>query len=101
MYDTIRSDFPDNEEARAYLATRPLYIKSVDGGQAALKINDPKFVQAIRQCVQEFDVCFEDIPTTKMWELYAEFLSKWRDIVAEANLVSAIQCIAIQHSNKY
>ncbi|GAB5585659.1 U3 snoRNP protein [Umbelopsis nana] len=86
VYDTIRTDFPHNEEARAYLASRPLYVKSLDGGQSALKINDPNFVKAIRQCVQEFDKCVEDIPTTKMWEMYTEFLSKWREAVTEENL---------------
>ncbi|CAO3681564.1 unnamed protein product [Umbelopsis ramanniana] len=86
VYDTIRRDFPENEEARAYLASRPLYVKSAEGGQAALKINDPKFVQAIRQCVQEFDSCVKDIPTILMWELYAGFLSEWREAVTEPNL---------------
>ncbi|KAH8555222.1 U3 small nucleolar RNA-associated protein 6-domain-containing protein [Umbelopsis sp. PMI_123] len=86
VYETIRRDFSENEEARAYLASRPLYVKSVNGGQAALKINDPKFVQAIRQCVQEFDSCVEDIPTTKMWELYTRFLSEWGETVTEPNL---------------
>lgn len=86
VYDTIRRDFPENEEARAYLASRPLYVKSAEGGQSALKINDPKFVQAIRQCVQEFDSCVKDIPTILMWELYAEFLSEWRETVTEPNL---------------
>lgn len=87
MYDTIRRDFPENEKARAYLASRPLYVKSAEGGQAALKINDPKFVQAIRLCVQEFDSCVKDIPTISMWELYAGFLSEWRETVTEPNLV--------------
>ncbi|KAI8576019.1 hypothetical protein K450DRAFT_258984 [Umbelopsis ramanniana AG] len=86
VYDTIRRDFPENEEARAYLASRPLYVKSAEGGQAALKINDPKFVQAIRQCIQEFDSCVKDIPTILMWELYAGFLSEWRETVTEPNL---------------
>ncbi|CAM0143018.1 U3 snoRNP protein [Umbelopsis sp. WA50703] len=86
VYDTIRDDFADNEYARAYLASRHLNAKNEEDGQTTIKINDPKFVQAIRACVQEFDICVQDIPTTKMWELYSDFLTKWRDAVTEPNL---------------
>lgn len=90
MYDTIKNDFANNEDARAYLAARHLNAKNEENGYTTIKINDPKFVQAIRESVQEFDVCVQDIPTTKMWELYSDFLTKWQDVVTEANLVSEI-----------
>lgn len=94
VYDTIRRDMNENPEARAFLASRHLFVlekKEDEEGEEEEKshyisVNDPAFVTAIRKSVQEFETATKELNTPKMWELYVTFLLNWVTLVSEENL---------------
>lgn len=93
VYDTIRRDMNENPEARAFLASRHLFVleKKEDEEEEEEKshyisVNDPAFVTAIRKSVQEFETATKELNTPKMWELYVTFLLNWVTLVSEENL---------------
>ncbi|RUO96831.1 hypothetical protein BC936DRAFT_141398, partial [Jimgerdemannia flammicorona] len=80
IYESIRRDFPQNTEARSYLAARHLSrANEVD-------VENPEFVKGLRSCVEEFGRCVEELPTSEMWEHYTRFLEQWRRKVTDENL---------------
>ncbi|KAI8371436.1 U3 small nucleolar RNA-associated protein 6-domain-containing protein [Radiomyces spectabilis] len=96
VYDTIRRDMGNVPAARKYLAERHLFAKKPVRSAADLEeeaspsvyisVSDPQFVEAVKNCVRDFDQAVADVPQPEMWELYIDFLFRWQQLVQEENL---------------
>lgn len=108
VVETIQRDMADRPDARAYLASRHLFVQKTeeDGTSKYIACSDPAFVPALKACVEEFNQAIQvkiilisslagllttcilqDLPNAEMHERYIEFLQGWIDITTEENMV--------------
>ncbi|CDH56617.1 u3 small nucleolar rna-associated protein 6homolog [Lichtheimia corymbifera JMRC:FSU:9682] len=88
VVETIQRDMADRPDARAYLASRHLFVQKTeeDGTSKYIACSDPAFVPALKACVEEFNQAIQDLPTAEMHERYIDFLQGWIDITTEENM---------------
>ncbi|KAK9727368.1 U3 snoRNP protein [Basidiobolus ranarum] len=77
VYESIKSDFPHNESARA------LYIEK---SLAGVDPNSVEYVNGVKKCTQGFSEVLQELGTGTMWEKYCGFLKRCHGRVSEENL---------------
>jgi hypothetical protein len=77
VYESIKEDFNNDEEAQAILCER--FVNNVD-------VNDSEFPLKLKMSVDAFENCVTKINNKKIWQCYRNFLQKYLEMCEEENL---------------
>ncbi|KAJ1962279.1 U3 snoRNP protein [Dipsacomyces acuminosporus] len=81
VLESIKQDFADDVEARAYLCVAHL---------ANANVTSPEFVDHLRLAVENYKQALADLDTKEMWSKYAEFLTQWRDVAQTSDEMQSL-----------
>jgi len=77
IYESIKEDFKNDEEAQAILCER--FVNNVD-------VNDSEFPLKLKMSIDAFEKCLIEINNKKIWQCYRDFLQKYLEMCEEENL---------------
>ncbi|OUM68824.1 hypothetical protein PIROE2DRAFT_3342, partial [Piromyces sp. E2] len=77
IYESIKEDFKNDEEAQAILCER--FVNNVD-------VNDSEFPLRLKMSIDSYEKCISEINNKKIYQCYKEFLQKYLEMCEEENL---------------